>query len=169
MKNLHHSGFTVIEVMIYIALTAMLMVALSAFLNMTLDSQVKVDTMNNVENGGWRVVSYLDQTIRNADAVTAPTSGQSANTLTLAMADASKNPTIFSITDGRLYIKEGTGQNIDLLPQSVAVNNFTFTNAAVSGVPAIIRYQFDMYNNNANTRQQYQYTKNFSSSTGIRR
>lgn len=161
-------GFTLIEIMIYIALTAMLMVALSSFLNMTLESQVKVDTMNNVENNGWRAVSYIDQTIRNSTGITSPTEGQSVSTLTLTMADASKNPTVFSITDGQLYIQEGIGDPVSLLPVNVIISNLTFTNAATSGMPALIRYEFDLENNSPSDRQEYVYSKNFFSSTGIR-
>lgn len=60
-------------------------------------ARVKNQTVAEVDRQGVALMDYITQTIRNADSITAPASGATASSLTLAVPTPALSPTIFNL------------------------------------------------------------------------
>lgn len=162
------SGFTLIELLLYITLTGILLTSVSLTYYVTLRSRIKNETVTDVDSVGRTTLERIGSAIRNANGITAPAIGGSQSTLTLSVPDSAKNPTIFSLSSGVLMMQEGSGAAVPLTPTGITISALTFANYGRSGTEGIIRTQFTVARNNASPRNEYQYSKTFIGSAGIR-
>lgn len=88
--------------------------------------------------------------------------------LSLAMADASKNPTLFYISGGALWIKEGTSDAVSLTSSRTTVSALTFTNLTRATTPGTIRIQYTVTYSNIGSRNEYNFSKTFYGSASLR-
>ena len=128
-------GFTLLEVVIYVALLA---IGLSALVFVQLSGlQTHSLVQNELELLEIRRLAEL--TIRGyaerALAVTTPASG-SANQLVLGMPDPAESPVTFALAGNRLTLQIGTGTATPITPPNVRVTDFTVTR--LSGSPPSI-------------------------------
>ncbi len=161
-------GFTLLELLLYVTLTGILLTSVSLTYYVTLRSRVKNETVSDVDSVGRTTLERIGSAIRNANGITAPAIGGSQSTLTLSVPDSAKNPTIFSLSNGVLMVQEGAGAAIPLTPSRITISALTFANYGRSGTEGIISTQFTIARNNASARNEYQYSKTFSGSAGIR-
>lgn len=161
-------GFTLVELLLYVALTGILLTSVSLTYYVVLRSRVKGETVSDVESVGRMALERMGSAIRNANAITSPTTGSTQATLTLSVPDSAKNPTVFSLSSGVLMIQEGAGAAVALTPARITVGSLTFANYGASGTEGVIRTQFTLTRNTTSPRNEYQYSKTFSGSAGIR-
>src|SRR3989338_405637 len=107
MKLQTHSGFTLVELLLYVSITAIILLATSGFLFMLLEARIKNQTIAEVEQQGLQVMQLITQTARNAEAVTSPAVGTSASSLTLDVVTVVSDPTVFDLASGVIRITEG--------------------------------------------------------------
>lgn len=156
-KNGRHNmseGFTLIEVMLYIAIVALLVFSVGISAQAFIESRVKNQSIADVNHAGANALNYILQAVRNADSISAPTSGTSANQLELAMTSAPQNPTCFRLSGEKIQTQEGTascaGTWIDITDsEKVTVSLMTgdtgiFTNLSRASTPGIIRARFNV-------------------------
>jgi hypothetical protein len=151
-----------------VTLTGILLTSVSLTYYVTLRSRIKNETVSDVDSVGRSTLELVSRTIRNANAITSPSIGGSQSSLTLAVSDSTKNPTVFSLSGGVLMIQEGTNAPVALTPSRIAISALTFANYGRSGTEGIIRTQFTVARNTTSARNEYQYSKTFSGSAGIR-
>ncbi len=99
MGHIHtavEKGYTLIELLLYIVLLGILLGATTTYFGAILDARVKNQSISEVDQQGAAAMEYITQTIRNADSITSPTAGATANSLTLAVPTGALSPTIFS-------------------------------------------------------------------------
>lgn len=161
-------AFTLVELLLYVAMTAILLVSVSMTHYVTLRSRAKNETVMDVDSAGRNALERISATIRNANAITSPALGATQASLILAMPDSSKNPTVFSLSAGTLMMQEGTGGAIAITPSRVTIGSLSFSNLGRSGTEGIIRTQFTASRNATSARSEYQYSKSFTGSAGIR-
>lgn len=94
------TGFTLIELLLYVSIVGGILMTLTGFFTLALESRIKNQTIVEVDQHGQAVLDSITQAIRNATSVTSPTTGTSGNSLTLAMPTAGVNPTIFNLSGG---------------------------------------------------------------------
>jgi len=157
-------GFTLIEIIIYISIFSMIVFSISYFMNMLNNSRVHNQNILEVEDQGESIIRNITYKIRNAKSINNPTAGNSESSLNLEMADSSINPTIYSITNGVIYIKEGTGTNIALSNNKVNISGLTFTNEGAMDKPGSIKIRFNL--NTIMTKNSYE--SSFYGSSSIR-
>ncbi len=162
------NGFTLIELLLYLAVAVVMLLAIVQLLNLVLQSRVKSQAMNEVEQQGAQIVQRVLQAMRNASAINSPAAGTAAVTLSLGMLDATKNPTIFDFTGNTVRIKEGTGSPIPLNSNKVIISNLRFDNFSKAATPGTIRVEFTIRYLNPDNRNEYQYQKVFSGSASRR-
>lgn len=161
------SGFTLLELLLYVGITAVILLAISILLSVLLQVRIKNQTINEVESQGVQIMQVITQTLRDAQTITTPSTG-SANSLTLDVSTASLDPTIFDLSSGILRIKEGTVAAIPLNNNRVTASGLTFQNLSRPQTPGTIRVQFTLTHNNTLGRQEYNYQKTFTTSTTLR-
>jgi len=166
MKN--NQGFSLIELILYIAITSVILVIVSQFMGGILESRVKNRTIAEVEQQGVQIMETITQTIRNAQAITSPSQGNNYSALTLDVVNVVDDPTIFDLSAGVVRIKEGTAVAIGLNNSVVEVSNLTFDNLSKTGTPGLVRVEFTIDYINNSGRQEFDWSKTFYGSASLR-
>lgn len=168
IKSSSRAGFTLIETLLYVSISAVLLLAVSGLVHTVLSSRVKSQTVAEVELQGAQVMQALTQAVRNAKSITAPGAGLSADILTLLPADAADDPVVFDVSDFALRIAEGGGSPVSLTSSRVAVSDVVFENFTSADTPGTVRIRFTLSRNNDTDRNEYEYSQSFYGSATIR-
>lgn len=162
------SGFTFVELLLYVAIAGFLLLSASLFLSTLLESRIKNQTIAEVEGQGLAVLQTLTQAIRNADTINSPSSGASASVLSINTIVSGNNPTVLDLASGALRIKEGSALAVALTNTRVAVSALTFQNLSRAATPGTIRVQFTLTAVNPSGRNEYSFSKTFTASATLR-
>ncbi len=156
------------ETLLYVSIVSIMLLVMSAFLFLLLQSRTKFQTISEVDQQGVQVMQAVTQTIRNANSITVPAQGGSGSILTLGFADAGKNPTVFNSAGTNMQIKEGVGAIIPLTNSRVTVSGLSFSNVSKINTPGIIKFQFTLTHINSSGRNEYDYSRIFYGSAALR-
>ena len=167
-KQKNCAGFTLIELLLYVGIASIMLLVTSLFLLTLLQSRVTNQTIAEVEQQGLHVMQLITQTVRNAEAITLPTIGAIASSLTLDVIAIASDPTIFDLSSGAIRIKEGAGAVIPLTNSRVTASALTFQNLSRANTPGIISIQFTLTHVNPEGRNEYNFTKTFTGSAALR-
>lgn len=164
----HPKGFTLVELLLYVALTTIMVGTISAFLFMTLQVRVKSQVISEVEQQGQQAVQRIAQVIRNATDITTPVQGASGSSVTLTVTPSGSSPTVFDLVAGTLRITEGTGSPTALTNDRVTASALTFSNLSRSASSHDLRIQFTLTAVNSSGRNEYDFTKTFITTAHVR-
>lgn len=168
MKKIPNHGFTLIELLLYVSILGAMILSVSAFLPLFMESRVKNQTISEVEQQGVQMMQATIQTVRNATTINTPTQGLSSTSLSVNVADSAKNPTIFDLSSGVIRMKEGGGSPVSLINSKVVVSNLSFQNLSRTDTPGTVRIQFTITHVNPEGRQEYNFSKTFYGSATLR-
>lgn len=162
-------SFTLVEILLYIALASVVIFTISTLLSSILQAKEKTKAIYEVEFQGENLVSQISQALRNARDVNTPIIGTSAETLSLAADSPADNPIIFSLNNQSILIKEGAGNEIPLTSSQVAITSLSFQNISQGATyPDDIKIQFTLKFNSQDNRYEHNYEKTFTSSINLR-
>lgn len=133
-------GFTLLETVIYTVLVGIVMAAVVGTTRAVFLTNQKTQAHLMVQENARSATERILFRIRNANSITAPAIG-SDTSLALAMTAAAQNPTIFSVSNGTLFITEGASPMAALTGTHIEVTNINFTR--LTTVPPAIRIEFD--------------------------
>lgn len=169
MKLQRQSGFTTVEIILYVGLTTLILGAVATFYSMILQSRIRNETVAEVDQQGIMAMQMMTQSIRNATASAAPIVGGSGVTLSLTATDSAKNPTIFSLNNGTLQMQEGTTTALPLTTSRVIASNLTFTNLSRASSSASVRIQYTITHRNPTSTYNYNYSQTFYGTASLRK
>ena len=161
-------GFTMIEMVLYIALVSIIVVFSSLFIHALLQSKTKSRAIVEVEEQGVQMLNIVTQSIRNSQAINSPSAGEGSSVLSVEVDEPEKNPTVFEFSQNALWMKEGDGENIPLSGQQVLVTEASFWNLSRENTPGIIRIQFILSSASGDANQEYKYSQTFYASAALR-
>jgi type II secretory pathway pseudopilin PulG len=162
-------GFTLVEMSLYVAICAILLLVLSSFLSFLLGARVRSQAITEVNQQGFQVMNLITQTIRNGRSIQVPAQGTSSSTLSITTGDALLNPTIFSVSSTTMIITEGSKWTLPITNSRVGVTNLQFQNvSSSSSIEKIIRVSFTIDYPSPEGRSEYSFTKSFSGSATLR-
>lgn len=169
-KNLKsNSGYTLMELILYISLFSIMIAGISISFSLFFDSKIKNQTITEVDQEGAQVLEIITQTIRNANNVNSPIIGSSDGTLSLGVDNIVLNPTIFSLSGGEIKVTEGLNPEISLTNNlRVVASDLLFENLSRNLTPDIISISFTLTHLNPNGRNEYDYSKTFYGSASLR-
>ncbi|PIR93807.1 hypothetical protein COT97_04605 [Candidatus Falkowbacteria bacterium CG10_big_fil_rev_8_21_14_0_10_39_11] len=167
-KNNHNSGFTLIELILYIGILSVIMGAVATLLFTFMQLRAKNQVIGEVEGQGTAAIEYISQGIRNSQAITSPTIGTSGSSLILDVVDAGNDPTTFSLSGTTLQVQFGAGSAIDLNSSVVEVSGLTFYNYSRDNTPGLILVEFTLTHVNPEGTQEYEYQKTFTTAASLR-
>lgn len=167
-KLRHNQGSTLIELLLYVSMFAVLLLIVSNFLILLLTSRVKQQTIAEVEQQGMQVMHLITQTVRNAENITMPAPGRRASSLTVDVLPRNNDPTVFDISAGMIRISEGTNPAIALTNNHVSASDLQIQNLASADTPGVIRIRFTLQHLNPSGRNEYDYVKTFTASASLR-
>jgi type II secretory pathway pseudopilin PulG len=159
------SGFTLIELLLYITIVSFMVVTLIPLAWNVIEGQAKVAVEEEVYANGRNVSQRIKQEIRNATGINSVT----ATSISLAVSDGSKNPTIIDLSGGKVRIKWGAATAVNLNSDDTVVSGLTFTDyTSVDNKTKHIGFVFTISDNLSATRQEYQESVAFRSSAEMR-
>jgi len=161
------AGFTLVETALYVAITSILLLGITAFYTITLESRVRNQVVTEVDEQGAFVLRLITQTATNALSIDAPSSG-AASSLTLTMPVSGDSPTELGLGGGAIYVREGAGSDINLTSSRVIASNLSFRNLTPAGSPGVIRISFTLEHVNPAVRREYDYAQTFYGTASLR-
>jgi len=162
-----NKGFTLVELLLYVGISSFILSAVVFFASSLIQTQTKNRTTSEVNEQGIILMQFITQTIRNAESINYPTTGENSTQLSLGVGEAIKNPTIFRVDSGAFQVQEGA--NIDVLTNSkVTVVNERFTNLSLADTPGVIKIDFTLSYVNPSQRNEFNYAKTFTSTVSLR-
>lgn len=163
------TGFTLIEVLLYVNIVGVVLTIISVFLVIFLNARVKNQVVAEVERQGNQTMQLITQTIRNADTITAPAIGVSAASTTLTVPTGANSPTIFDLSTGVIRITEGAGSAEALTSNRVTASALSFHNLTrVSDNVGVLRIQFTLTHINPGNKNEYNYSQTFYGTASLR-
>ena len=160
-------GVTLIELLLYVSITAAVLLVTSTLLTIILSAQAHQQVIIEVEEQGRQTLQLVTQLARNATAITNPAVGASGASLTFTVVDAAKSPTILTISGGQLWLQEGVAAAVPLTTSRVVASGVTIRNLSRPGTSGTVRLSFTITAANPSGRGEYTYAKNFVASATI--
>lgn len=161
------SGFTLVELLLYLAILSTILLAVSGFVVEMLAANAKNTAIAEVGQQANQVLSAIEVTGQNASAITTPAVGTSSITLTFTT--PSNSPASFTQTAGVLTLSRGGGPAVALTNSRVGVSNFSASNLSAAGTSGIVRIQFTLSYINNSGRNEYNYSNQYVTSVTVRR
>ncbi len=164
-----NKAVTLIEILLYISIVVIIVLAISSIWTITNESRIKNESINKVNHNGQAIMQLLSSTINEASGVNDLSSGDEGNQLSLNMRSPDTGTTIFSVSDGVLQITEGSNNSLNLTDNSVTLNDFTVKNMARPGTLPLLRIMFTIETNTTETAlEQFYFSNDFISSFAIK-
>jgi prepilin-type N-terminal cleavage/methylation domain-containing protein len=167
-RSNHQAGYTLIELLMYISIVGTLLTGAALFMSTMTEARVKNQSISEVNEQGMLAMEQMTRIIRNADSITAPAAGSSANQLTLAVPTGSLSPTILNLSTNTLQIKEGAATAVALTNSKVQVTTLSFKNVTRTSTPGAIQITMTLARVNTLNRNEYDYQKTFVTTAALR-
>jgi prepilin-type N-terminal cleavage/methylation domain-containing protein len=171
METQKQNGFTLIEILIYVAIIGTAVTSLVFFAVSVSDSRNKNYVVQEVQANGRVAIDIISQRIRAATGVNIGSSifDSDPGVLSLAMADGAKNPTIINLNqdDGVLQITEGLSEAAPVTSDKVKITNLIFTNLTPSGERENIKVEITLEYANAGD-VEFAYSQEYRTAVSVR-
>jgi len=153
-----NKGFTLIEVLIYIAIIGIVITSFVTFALSIGNSRSQTYVVQEVHANARTALDLISQKIRSADDVVSPTEGNSESSLELS------NPNLtFSVSNGVLNIGSTA-----ITSDEVNVSSVSFTNLAPLGERDNIRVQMTVECRGDGSKE-YEYSQSLQTAISIRK
>lgn len=132
-------GFTLVELLLYIAIVAGLLLAVATVTINMLRGGARLASIEALSQNARTGLSRIELAVGNATAVTTPTFQTTSTILVLQTGVTSTNPTVIGARNGALELKEGTSASTTIMASTVRVTELLFQNLSASSSLASIR------------------------------
>lgn len=170
IKN--RNGFTLIEMMIYIAIIGGVVASFVSYSLTIGDSRNKTYVAQEVHANSRLALSVITDSIRSANWVNVGSSTFDADpgVLSLSMANATLNPTIISLSadDGILKIVQGINAPIEITNANVKVTDLVFKNLTSTGGRASVGVDLTVEYANSSGDKGFNYRQDLHTAVTIR-
>jgi type II secretory pathway component PulJ len=152
--NRKNQGFTILELLIFIAIFALVMVGFVTILIAVTRVQTQQLSTNEVTEQSQYLLQQLQYYIERSSLVQENANSQTS-TLELRMANSSTDPTYITLSGGIVYLQEGTGAQQPLTSSKVTVSGLTFTKRSNAPSHDSVDIAFTMSYNTSNVEQAF--------------
>ncbi len=163
-----NKGFTLVELIIYIAIIGLMVVSFATFSIAISDSREKSYVVSEVHHNLRDPFTLMTKRARFASSVVTPTAGNSSTTLELDMPGASPNLT-FKVIDDILTVQEGVGTPVAVTSDEVQVTELAFTNYASPGLRSNLKIEYTVEYAHEDGDPIYTYDKSIETTVRVRK
>lgn len=136
----HQSGFSLVEILIYMALMGIFMTVLLDIFVTTLNIKLGSERTSSLNQDMRFVLQKISYEIANADSVTIPATGSASTTLRLTSPTGTK---IFASSSGNLVLT-ASGATMNLNGPDTTLTEISFQNVSVSGLKPAVKFTFTL-------------------------
>jgi len=163
-------SFTLVEILVYIGVLVIILVAISSFLIWAIHSNTKTKVMRETLDNARRAMEIMNYEIREAKSIYTPTTISTQLSLETIhyLPEGEKTSFIdFYLCGTQLCLKKESQNPIALTSDKLEVNNLIFSQVITGQIPSIqIDFKID-YKNPAN-RPEYEASVNLKSAISLR-
>lgn len=170
MTNLNQTNkraFTLVETLLYVVVLGICLTAMSGFIDMINAAKAKNRLVLSVERQGENIGEIIINSIKDSSGINLPLANSESSSLSLTFTDSSKNPTIFNLNNGIIYIKEGANLEAPLNSPLLVAENLSFKTLGRPGTPGNIYFSFSLKSQDSG-RAEFFYQQNFFGSASRR-
>ena len=164
-------GFTLIEVLVYITVLAILIIPIFSLLIWSYHSNIKAKAMRETQEDASRTMDIIVREIKEAKSVYVPTTNSSQLSLetnNYLPADEETTYIDFFLCGSSLCLKkESSPDPVVITKDNVEVNKLVFTRI-ISGDSTSVQIVLGMKYKNPSNRPEYQATVNLTSTASLR-
>lgn len=168
MPRSYPAGFSLFELVLYIALTAVLLTVTSALLGVLLQARIKQRSIAEIDQQGLQIIQLLLTSVESADSILEPLPGASATSLSLVPADGASSPVVFQEASGVFTMSVAGGDGISLHNSRVILSNLNIENLGESGITDSLHFSFTLSHENEGGRNEYDYARTFYGAVSLR-
>ena len=110
----------------------------------------------------------ITQAVRSASGINSPSMGNSANSLSLQMANPDLNPTVFEVSEDKIRLSQGISGPYELTTDELEVTNLNFTNLSYPDTPGTVRIEMTIKHKNPGEIMEYEALIDMASSVSLR-
>ncbi len=165
MKHIQntHKGFTLIELILYMGLFSIFLVALTQIFSSALELKVESEATSSVQQDSRYILERLSYDINRADSITTPSSiGAQDSTLTIVI---SGQDYTYNLNGNKLELTSPNG-TVQMNGYNTSVTNVSFTRLGNSGGKNSIGISYTV--NSLSTQSKGTESKTIQTSLGIR-
>ncbi|MFH1346921.1 MAG: prepilin-type N-terminal cleavage/methylation domain-containing protein [Spirochaetota bacterium] len=145
-------GFTLIEILIYSALTSIIIGGSLVAVYQIIESSDGIYDKIVIEQEANFLLQKIKWTLTGATTINVPPIGATSSTLSVNKANFSDNPIIIDLNSNNLRLKRGLNERNILNSQNIAVNDVIFEHQAADGnLPEAIKINFTVNSKLFNT------------------
>ncbi len=126
------AGFTLIEFLLYMTISVVMIVLIGTIGITVISGNVKAQALEEVRYNAEFAMEKMMIAVHAAESITVPEPWTSSNTLVLVNEDAALNPTIFGVSEGKVYQKVGSLEPQFLTSERTVVGELVFRNVSFS-------------------------------------
>lgn len=169
-KFYSQSGTTIVELILYVAIVAGLLVGVGGVSMNMFESKAKGLAVGEVSFAASRALSVIEEAVRGAQSITLPLIGNASTSVTLATASPSSNPTVIRSSGDNIEMIIGTNPPVLLFPSALRVSNVQFQNVSYPGPfrQGSVRVSFTVDAGTNMLTQSYRFSSSFASTATIR-
>lgn len=163
-------GFTLIEILVYIAILGILMISISSLLIWSNRCNIKAKVMRETLEDARRAMEIMAREIKEAKSIYTPTTNPnqlSLETVNYLPTDEESTYIDFFSCGSSLCFKKESQDPVSITKENIEVNQLVFTRI-VSGDFASIQIELRMNYKNPGNRPEYQATVNLTSTASLR-
>jgi type II secretory pathway pseudopilin PulG len=161
------TGFTLVELMLYVALSGFVLMSVVGVFTMSIQLRARTSARQEVNEQGDAALQTITQLIRDGYSVDIPVYASTTSQLSLSSKDAALHPTTVILVSGLLEAKEGTVSPVNLTSRRVIASNLSFANISQSTTASAVRVVFTL-SYASQGASEYQYQRTFSATVSIR-
>ncbi|MBI2592680.1 MAG: type II secretion system protein [Candidatus Colwellbacteria bacterium] len=139
------SGFTLIEILIYIGLITVITGSFIASAYQIIDSRGRVQNQLELTENKKFLVEKLKWILASNQTINLPGQGASGASLSVNKLNYGSNPLVVDLVSNQIRLALGGGEPVPLTNSQVTVSSLTFTHQDLSG-RSVIRVQATMQN-----------------------
>ena len=155
-------GFSLIEVLVAIALLGIMAIAAGSIYSSIMRAQRQSASINEVQLQGTYALYQITQTIRNGRALSTVT----ASSTTIIMPGGSS--VVIASSGTTITIKTGSGNALPITSDDVQISNFTLTALTPNGSKGVLRITFTVSATNPLGLSAQMYSQKFYATVTLR-
>lgn len=158
-----YSGTTLIELLLYIGIVSIFLLALSSAWWMLSSAKNKNQVIEDVNQQSQAIIHLLNKEVRGATSLTSPVNGTTASALSL-----DSGATQIYLQSGDLFLKKGTNDAVKVNSDFVSVTDFVILNTTSNSPKTLVTMEIELSYKNPDGNREKAYTQRYYETISFR-
>lgn len=162
-KTQPSAGFTLLEIMVSLAILSGIIFGTVALFGAITAARAKTLSAQEVNANAQVAFEGMAYRIRGASSINnaSSTFGVHPGILSLATTEASKNPTVFQVSNGRIEIRESSLPPEHITAAQTQITNLVFTQLLYPGSSGGVRIDLTLSYRNPSSDPNYEFSQSY--------